>query len=268
MSGSGAVDRSAAGRWAAELAGWAIPDEILAAAPESPWGCPPQFFRAAPRAGARSLATTRAAEALPDGGTVLDVGCGGGAASFALVPPAGRVIGVDESPSMLELFRATAADRGVDADTVEGAWPAVADRAVGADVVVCHHVFYNVAELAPFALALGDHAHRRVVAELTTSHPLRRLGPLWQRFWGLDRPDGPTAELALAVLVEAGIDARLEVAPGTPRDVRAVDRAEVVAFTRRRLCLGPDRDPEIDAALGDELFESSDRAVIWWDRAG
>jgi hypothetical protein len=140
----------------------------------------------------------------------------------------------------------------------------VADRVGTADVVVCHHVFYNVADLVPFTSALGDHARFRVVAELTTSHPLRRHGPLWQRFWGIDRPDGPTAELALAVLTDAGIDARLEVAPGTPRDV-AVDRAEVVAFTRRRLCLTADRDPEIDAALGEDLFPADDRAVLWWD---
>jgi SAM-dependent methyltransferase len=214
------------------------------------------------------LATTRAAQALPDGGPVLDVGCGGGAASLALVPPAGRITGVDESASMLELFRATAAERGVEAESVQGSWPAVAAQVGHADVVVCHHVFYNVADLAPFAVALGDHARRRVVVELTTSHPLRRLGPLWQRFWGLERPDGPTADLALAVLAEAGIDARTEVAPGTARDVRAVERAEVVAFTRRRLCLPPERDPEVDAALGPDLFPADDRAVIWWDVAG
>ncbi len=48
----------------------------------------------------------------------------------------------------------------------------------------------------------------------------------------------------------------------------AVDRAEVVASTRRRLCLPPERDPEVDAALGPDLFPAEDRAVIWWDVAG
>jgi SAM-dependent methyltransferase len=264
------VSGGAAVRWAAELDGWAIPEEILAAAPESPWGCPPQFFRAAApgASAARSIATARAAERLPAGGVVLDVGCGGGAASLALAPPAGpagAVVGVDESAPMLELFRASATERGVAHETFLGSWPAVTGEVPVADVVVCHHVFYNVSDLGPFALALGRHARRRVVAELTTSHPLRRLGPLWRRFWDIERPDGPTADDALAVLIEAGVDARMEVAPGTPRDLRAVDRAEVVAFTRRRLCLPADRDPEVDAALGDDLFPVADRAVIWWD---
>ena len=32
---------AAARRWADQLAAWAIPDEILATAPESPWSLPP-----------------------------------------------------------------------------------------------------------------------------------------------------------------------------------------------------------------------------------
>ena len=68
----------AAERWQAELAGWAIPDEILAQAPESPWGFPPELF-AAPPDPIDTPSRDRALEALPPGGSVLDVGCGGGA---------------------------------------------------------------------------------------------------------------------------------------------------------------------------------------------
>lgn len=35
---------NAATRWATGLAAWAIPAPILAAAPESPWGYPPQLY--------------------------------------------------------------------------------------------------------------------------------------------------------------------------------------------------------------------------------
>jgi hypothetical protein len=61
-------------RWRRELAGWAIPDEILAAAPESPWGFPPELFRSrAERTPADPSATTRVAlDALGTGGEVLD----------------------------------------------------------------------------------------------------------------------------------------------------------------------------------------------------
>jgi SAM-dependent methyltransferase len=265
---------SAAARWANELAAWAIPDHILAQAPESPWGYVPKLFRAGSGAAGSgsgvsavvSLASERAREGLDPGATVLDVGCGGGAAAFALVPPAGRVIGVDESPEMLELFRATATARGVQAETIEGRWPEVAIKAPVADVVVCHNVFYNVAGLATFALALTAHTQCRVVAELTARHPLTRQRRLWQHFWSLERPDGPSAELALAVLREAGLPAYLSFAPATDRDGSGVARAELVAFVRRRLCLTAERDPEIDELLGDEVHEGGDRAVIWWDR--
>src|SRR5207248_8317418 len=40
-----AVERtSAAARWRADLESWAIPEEILDAAPETPWGCPVDLF--------------------------------------------------------------------------------------------------------------------------------------------------------------------------------------------------------------------------------
>ncbi|MDH4146366.1 MAG: class I SAM-dependent methyltransferase [Acidimicrobiia bacterium] len=271
--GSGAAAR----RWTAELAAWEIPAAILDQAPESPWGYPPELFRAPDRPGAApeadagavepALATRRALDALPAGGSVLDVGCGGGVAAFALAPPAGLVVGVDAQRSMLDLFAATAAERHIAYRTIEGRWPDVASGADPADVVVCHNVFYNVADLVPFAVALDAHARHRVVVEITRAHPMVRFGPFWRHFWDLERPDGPTAELALAVLTEAGLAATLETAPGTARRTD-VDREVVVAMTRRRLCLGPDRDAEIARLLADEPFAPTERAVLWWEPRG
>src|SRR3989442_8618469 len=96
----------AAERWREALASWAIPEEILARAPESPWGFPVELFASRAQAGPRNLAPSnrRALEALPEGGSALDVGCGAGAASLALVPKARRLIGVDSSAGMLEAF--------------------------------------------------------------------------------------------------------------------------------------------------------------------
>ncbi len=70
----------AATRWAAELEAWAVPAHILEAAPQTPWVFPPDMF-SAPEPGSvpRSGSTAIAAAAIPDGGTVLDVGCGGAA---------------------------------------------------------------------------------------------------------------------------------------------------------------------------------------------
>jgi len=172
---------SALDQWRAELAGWAIPDEILANAPEPPWGFPVELFRADVER-ADTPSRDIAHEALPDGGSVLDVGCGGGAASFALVPPAGRVVGVDSTPDMLTEYAAQAERCGVEHDEIAGTWPDVATQVGITDVVACHHVFYNVADLPPFVAALTAAAKRRVVVELTATHPLTASAPLWRHF--------------------------------------------------------------------------------------
>ncbi|HKC74769.1 MAG TPA: class I SAM-dependent methyltransferase, partial [Chloroflexota bacterium] len=97
----------AAERWKQALAAWAIPPAILAAAPESPWGFPTELFerRADAVPAEPTPSTQRALEALPEGGSVLDVGCGAGAASLPLAARAGHLIGVDPSAEMLRAFR-------------------------------------------------------------------------------------------------------------------------------------------------------------------
>lgn len=255
----------AAGRWAEELAAWRIDPVLLDSVTESPYTLPPELF-AAPEAVEPSLSRARALEALPEGGSVLDVGCGGGAASLPLSPPASQVTGVDGSADMLAGFAAAAQERGITHREVLGSWPEVADTVEPADVVVCHHVAYNVPDLAAFATALTGHARRRVVMELTEVHPWVPLGPLWRRFHDQPRPEGPTADLALDVLYAAGIRPREE---RWQRPRRTVDRALVVATTRRRLCLPPEREPEVDAVLGPSPeLTVRDVVTVWWDTPG
>jgi SAM-dependent methyltransferase len=259
----------AAVRWAEALAAWAIPPEILEQAPETPWGCPTSLFaRLAEEAvvsGVQPSPTTRQAlGALPDGGSVLDVGVGGGAASLPLAPPAAFITGVDESPRMLEAFAALAERRGVGHAEVQGTWPETAEKVEPADVVVCAHVFYNVPDIEAFVAALTATARRLVVVELTAAHPQASLNGLWRHFHGLERPAGPTADDALAVLHDMRLDAGAErwEAPGR---WESAPREELVAFARRRLCLLPERDPEVAIAL-DELFDSGPRQLVtlWW----
>jgi len=238
-------------RWREQLDGWAIPEEILAAAPESPWEFPVGLFRSrARRAGSRPATPSNleATRFLPEGGTVLDVGAGGGAASLPLAGSAGRLVAVDESAGMVASFLDAAGQRGVAAEGVEGSWPEVAGRVGPADVVVCHHVLYNVADLAPFARALTGHARRRVVVELTERHPLAGLAPLWRRFHDLDRPTGPGAGDAVAALGALGLEVDRQDWEHQDR-FGFDDFDELVAFTRRRLCLPARRDPEVAQAL-------------------
>ncbi len=256
----------AAERWRTALEGWAIPQEILDAAPESPWRFSTSMFarRAEEALTERPVPSRqRALEAVPAGGTVLDVGVGGGAASLPLAPPAGLLIGVDQADDMLEAFTSAAARRGVAAQAVAGLWPDVAAAVPAADVVVCHHVFYNVADLEPFAAALTSHARQRVVVELTGEHPTSNLNPLWRSIHGLERPTTPTAEDAAAVLAEMGLEVGVEVFERHWGRTDA-DRADTVAMVRRRLCVGPERDPEIEAHL-DAQAPGRRAVALWWD---
>jgi SAM-dependent methyltransferase len=255
----------AAQRWADQLAAWAIPQEILEAAPEDPWYFPPELFVAAdPSEETDVPSRLRATEALSEGGSVLDVGAGGGAASLRLVPPAAHVTALDESEGMLASFARRADELGVPHAEVQGRWPDVADRAPTVDVVVSHHVFYNVPDLGPFALALTDHARQRVVVEISAKHPMSMQAPLWRHFHNLDRPDGPTADDAIAVLEEVGLSVETERSSHPPRQSH-VDRAHRVAFLRRRLCLPADRDPEISALLPDfDTLPPREVLTVWW----
>jgi SAM-dependent methyltransferase len=257
---------SATSLWRKQLEGRAIPQDILEAAPESPWTLPTEpFRRRAERSGAGSATptTTRALEVLPPGGSVLDVGSGSGATSLPLTNRAGRIVAVDASAAMLAGLTATAATRGVDMETIEGTWPDVADRAPRCDVAVCGHVLYNVPDLDPFLRALDQHAQRRVVVELTEHHPLAWMADLWQRFHGIVFPGGPTAGDAIEIVQDLGYGVhRDERQPAPDASHGGFERRQdAIALVRRRLCLSPDRDAELAEALGDRL--RADREGLW-----
>lgn len=254
---------TAAEKWKSDLEAWAIPKEIIDQAPESPWIHPPALFQI-PNQIDLTVSHQKAFDALPVNGSILDIGCGGGVAAFAMGQKAGRVIGVDHQSEMLEMFFENAKKREIDSVVHEGFWPAISDSVEVADVVVAHHVVYNVQEITPFLLAMNSHAKNRVVIEMPQQHPLSNLTLAWKHFWNLDRPMNPTPSDLMKVLEEIGISAHLKLWEGTMRQDRNLDQA--VEFTRIRLCLPKSRDPEVRDFL--ELNPPSDTrelATIWWD---
>lgn len=247
----------AAARWRELQQGRGIPPEILAAAPDSPWRHNPARFVAPEQPD--DTPSRQAALVLlgADGGTVLDVGCGGGAASLAVHTHAHHITGLDTAEGMLAEFEGAATARGVPHRTILGSWPEAADRAGSSDVVLCHHVGHNTADLGPFAAALGAAARRGVVYEMYTQHPMAWMDPLWARFHGLHRPRPATLDDALGVLAEVGI---------TPQ----VQRWERPAYDQpiedicRRLCVSGDRADEVRAALAELPPRRRTVATLTW----
>ena len=249
-----------AGRhWAEHLRAWAIPDEIVAQAEVPPWAHDPKTFAVDDTLDPASPIFEMARELLPaNGGSVMDIGCGGGRSSMPLAPRATHITGVDESTAMLERFAAAADEAGVAHRQIQGRWPDVYVNAElrgeplpTADVVVCHHVLFNVPDIEPFVVALTAAARLGVVVVMPKLHPLSAWNEGWQHFWNLKRPDGPTSDDAVAVLRALGITPEVVVVPRPAMSRHAEDPKEMVESARRRLCLPKDRDAEIEAWLRD-----------------
>jgi hypothetical protein len=88
-------------------------------------------------------------------------------------------------------------------------------------------------------------------------HPMAWLDPLWVRFHGLHRPPPATTDDAVAVLRELGVE------PEVIRWERRTPPRQDPAWVARRLCLPPEREPEIAAALG-ELVRPRIAATLRW----
>lgn len=254
---------SAAEQWKKDLASWAIPQEILDQAVEKPWIHPPALFEI-PDVIQDSLSHQRSREAMPNGGTVLDIGCGGGIATYAITPPASHVIGVDEQQAMLDLYEANARKYSVTSETILGQWPAVAVQTPMADVVTAFHVAFNVGDIVPFLTELNSHARKRVVIEVPVIHPMSNMNEGWKYFWNVIRPTVPHARDLIDVLAEMGIAANIEYFEGEILLDKKVERAN--SFIRRRLCLPEERQGEVDAFIAEHpIPDRRELAVIWWD---
>ena len=280
-------------RWARALELWAIPPHILAAAPEDPWGFPVERFagRADRAVQQRSGASFEEAErfiAAVDspavdslGATVLDVGAGAGAASLPHTAACSAITALDANRDMLTAFAERAEKLGITHREVLGSWPQDASAAGTHDVVLCHHVVYNVGGIGPFLRGLTGHARLGVVLEMPPAHPLTWMNPLWEHFYGLARPSTPTVDELLTILTLQGVgelraqrwsrfdpvrpdgashDASNDASEDSPQDR--------VALVARRLCLARDRIPELEAVLaqltGNEPKNFREVVTISW----
>lgn len=253
-------------QWRTDLESWAIPKEILDQAEVPPWIHPVELFTIESEI-PDTFSHRTAREVLDEGDSVLDVGSGGGVASMALIPPAGTVIAVDGDQAMLDQYALAATRYGAHHREFLGHWPAIADEVPEADVVVCHHVAFNAPDIVPFLQQLDWHARKRVVIEMPMFHPMSRLSPMWEHFWGLARPTAPTAHDVVAIAKALGFDAQIEVWADAvswgSRNVKSEQQRLVLA--RRRLCLGEERTEELATYLAEHPEGPVEITTIWWD---
>ena len=255
---------SAAKVWREKLEAWAIPKEIIDQAETSPWIHPPAIFQI-PENIQQSPSHDKALEVMPANGSVLDIGCGGGIGAFALTGKISRAIGVDHQQEMLDMFKENADQRNISSSLHLGFWPAVENEVEAADVVVVHHVLYNVQDVIPFVKALDSHAKKRVVIEIPQTHPLTTMNAAWKHFWNLDRPTDPTPQDLMAVLTEMGIDAHLQLWEGEMRMEQ--ETPEAMNDRRIRLCLPSSKLDEVTNFFKTHQFpKSRPLATIWWDK--
>lgn len=273
-----ASSHSPAARWKAELQAWAIPERLLEQADESPYGWPAKLWRRRTQESRSRQETTPTTSLvtrlLGDDGTLVDVGAGTGRSCLPYARAGHRVTAVEKNPGMADGLREEVETEGLEVNVVEGAWPGVADRTPVADVVLSSHVVYDVWDIAPFVRGLDGHGRRGVVLELTDVHPWTKMNHLYRAIHDLDRPDGPSVEdLVQVVVAELGAEVgvvRWERAP----DLWFLSWQEILDYYGKRVVVPNARRPELRPLLeefvtprGDRLYvEEGPRAfaTVWW----
>ena len=231
----------------------------MAQAEVPPWSYDPATFAMDDTVAVDSPIFECARELLPPmGGSVIDIGCGGGRSSIPLAPRATHITGIDESPAMLARFAAACDAAGVAHREIAGRWPDIAiaaestgDRGPGADVVVCHHVVYNVSDIETFVVASTAAARLGVVVVLPKRHPQSAWNEGWLHFWNLRRPEGPTSDDFVAVVRALGLEPEVVEAPRPPLNRHADDPGQLARSARLRLCLPESRLGEIERWVKD-----------------
>ncbi len=210
------------------------------------WGKRAKNYRAALHEGTESDPfLIRVLKSVMAESTVLDVGAGTGRHTVALAPRVGHVTAVEPSAAMLEFLRQDLDEQELtNVATVPAEW--LAADVESADIVICSHVLYPIADVVPFVEKLTRAARERVFVSLRVDPVATDFG-LWSEFYGVPLQSQPTYIDLLNVLVQIGVHPDVEVAEHRFTWTFAnID--EAVAQIRNTLCLRDD-----DAAATEKL---------------
>lgn len=269
--------------WRGHLESWALPQTLLDAVEESPYGWPSQLFermRALDADQGRDSPTVALVDdILGEGGSVLDIGAGAGRLSIPLAARGHRVTAVESDEGMARALGVGADRERVEVTRIVGSWPQVAGNAHLHDIALSAHVVYDVAAIGPFLEAMHHGARRAVVIEITPRHPWTGLSRYYRALHGIDRPSRPTVDDFAAVVEEVvGMIPERRWWIETP-SLRFADMQELLAFYRRRLLVPPERSIEAAALLEPDVHETDDGwlflgdperevVAVWWRTTG
>lgn len=271
---------TAVDRWADQLARWEIPQHLLDAVEESPYGWPQWMWKRRSemaRDEQEDSPTTNTVRRLAGrGGAVLDIGAGRGRASLSLAGEGHPLVAIEKDPGMAAGLREEAEAAGLDVTIFERRWPDAADVVEPVQVVMSAHVVYDVPDIGDFVAAMHDKAQRGVVIELTPEHPWAPLAPYYRVIHDLPRPDGPTAaDLSDVVEEVTGIHPRVERWE-RPGQIWYDDWDEIIAMYGRRLVVPEARRRELRTVLAGDVSEAGGRLYVgdpsrtlvtmWWEK--
>ncbi len=190
------------------------------------------------------------------GERVLDVGCGRGAALFALadaVGPTGGVTGIDLSAGMIDATRAEVAERGLDSVDLQVMDASAPDLPIGSyDIVVSSLVLFFLPD--PSA-ALTAWAELLVADGRLAVSTFSTRSPLWEQIDGVFAPYLPPAML----------DARTSGVSGSfGSDQGVEDLVAAAGFTDVRT-VGFDLDVVLRDVAHWELWSRSHGQRAMWD---
>ena len=192
--------------------------------------------------------------------SALDVGGGAGRMALPMALKCEHVNVVEPSDSMITQLRESAMESGIDNVSVtQASWEDA--KVAAADVVLCAHVVYGVADIEPFVRKLEAHANSLVVLLAFIESPMNRISRFWKPVHGDERIDMPALPELVNALWEMGIYPDVQMlAPVMPD--RFEDREVALTQLRNRLYVpsGSAEEGRLRAAM-DELLEDVDGGV-------
>jgi len=207
--------------------------------------------------------------------TVLDVGAGVGRHVIPIAPLVRKVIAVEPSAAMRrELQDMIRASGLANVEVIAAAWPDA--DVTAADLVICSHVVYVVAEIEPFLRRLAAVCRGRCYVTCRWTQREAPILPLFEEVWGESRCPEPTFADLLGVADQLGLRGQVTTIPfGAGRGFESFEAA--VAAVRADLLNPPDAaaDARIREYLAGHLRLQEGRwvleappmfaGVLWWE---